>query len=74
MGHALFHAHHNCRLGRALHYARSKNADDAPMPAVAVDNQQPVSRQFLVGGQPLFNHAQRCGLCIAPFAIQPLQF
>ncbi len=43
---AVFHADDDGRLGGALDHARGENADDAAMPAVAVDDQQAVGGEF----------------------------
>jgi hypothetical protein len=53
--HAVFDADHDGRLGGALDDARGENADDAAMPAVAVDDQQAVGGEFGVGGQAGFD-------------------
>ena len=53
VGHAVFHADHDGGLGGALDDARGENADDAAMPAVAVDDEQAVGdevRRPLQGG------------------------
>ena len=42
VGHAVLDADHDGRLGGALDDARGENADDAAMPAFAVDHQQAV--------------------------------
>jgi hypothetical protein len=57
VGHAVFHADHDGRLGGALDNARGENADDAAMPAFAVDTSRR-SALVRVGGEALFDHAQ----------------
>ena len=49
VGHAVFDADDDGRLGGALDDARGENADDAAMPAVAVDDEQAVGGEFSVG-------------------------
>ena len=52
MRNAIFHADHDGGLGGALHHARSKDADDAAMPAVAIDNHEARSSKFRIVGEP----------------------
>ena len=49
VGHAVFDADDDGRLGGALDDARGEDADDAAMPAVAVDDEQAVGGEFGVG-------------------------
>ncbi len=51
VGHAVFDADHDGGLGGALDDARGENADDAAVPAFAVDDQQAVGGQFRIGGE-----------------------
>ena len=46
---AVFNADDDGRLGGALDDARGEDADDAAMPAVAVDDEQAVGGNFCVG-------------------------
>ena len=48
VGHAVFNADDDGGLGGALDDARGENADDAAVPALAVDHQQAVGGQFRV--------------------------
>jgi hypothetical protein len=55
VGDAVFNADDDGRLGGALDDARGENADDAAMPAVAVDDEQAVGGEFGVGGEAGFD-------------------
>ncbi len=46
IGHAIFNADHDSGFGSAFDHARGEDADDAAMPAVAVNNQQPIRREL----------------------------
>ena len=73
MRHAIFNADDEGRLGGALHNARGKNADDAAMPAVAIDHQQPRSGEIRIVGESRFDGGERGGLGFAALAIEALQ-
>ena len=59
--------------GLAVRSTTREDADDAAMPALAVDDEQPVRNQFVVAGKALLDYAQRGSLGIAPLAIQPFE-
>ena len=73
VGDAVFDADHDGRLGGALDHARSENADDAAMPAVAVDHEQAVGGEVGVVGEARFNGGERRGFGVAALAIEPLK-
>ena len=73
VGHAVFDADHDGRLGGALDDARGEDADDAAMPAVAIDHQQPVGGEFGVGGEAAFDGGERGGFGVAALAVEPLE-
>ncbi len=55
VGNAVFNADDERRFGGAFDNARSEDADDAAMPAVAIDNDEARRSQFLIGGEARFN-------------------
>ena len=70
---AIFHADDEGGLGGALDNARGENADDAAMPPIAVDHEEPVGCNFGVGAETGFDDGERSGLDVAAFAIEALQ-
>ena len=71
--HAVFDADHDGRLGGALDHARGQDADDAAMPAVAVDHQQAAGGKFGVVGKARFDGGQRRGFGVAALAVEPFE-
>ena len=54
MSHVVFDADDDSRLGRALDHARGQNADDAAMPALAIDDQQAICGQLRIAQPAAF--------------------
>jgi hypothetical protein len=82
VGHSVFNADYDGGLGGALNYARSEDAYDAAMPAVAVDDQKAVGgaievrlagRGFNVSAETGFDDGQGNGLGIATFLVEALE-
>ena len=71
--HAVFDADDDGRLGGALDDARGENADDAAMPAVAVDDEEAVGGEFGVGGEAGFDGGERGGFGVAALAVEALE-
>src|ERR1039458_9840549 len=74
MGYTVFHADDDGRLGGAFDDARGENADDAAMPAIAVDDEEAVGGDFGVGAKAALDNSERGGLDVAPLAIEALEF
>ncbi len=55
VGHAVFNADDDGGLGGALDDARGEDADDAAMPAVAIDDEKAVGGEFGIGGEAGFD-------------------
>ena len=74
MRHAFLYADDDRRLGRALHYTRSQDADDAAMPSVAIEHKHRFGGQSLFGSQALFNRLEHEGFRIATLEVEPFEF
>ena len=61
VGDSVLNADHDGWFRGPLHHARCQNADDAAMPALAVDDQQPVGGQFRVAAQTSFDGREGSG-------------
>ena len=61
------------RLGGAFDHARGQNADDAAVPAFAVDHQQMVGVQLRIGRQTGFDGDERSGFRVSALAVEPFQ-
>ena len=73
MGHTILNADDDGRLGGALDNARGENADDAAMPAVAVDDEEAIGGDFRIGCKACFDGGERGGFHVAALAIEPFQ-
>jgi hypothetical protein len=73
VGDTVFYADHDGRLGGALDDAGGENADDAAVPAVAVNEQQPVDSQLVVRSEADFNGGECGGLGLAALVVEPLE-
>ena len=70
---AVFDADDDGRLGGAFDHARGEDADDAAMPAVAVDNEQALGGKFGVGGETSLDCGEGAGFGFAALAIEALE-
>ncbi len=73
MGDAVFDADDDGGLGGALDDARGEDADDAAMPAVAVDDEQACGDEFGIGGEARLDDAERGGFSVAALAVEALE-
>ena len=74
VSYAVLHADNDGRLGGALDDARSENADNAAMPAIAVDDEETVGDDFFIEAETRFNHGEGSGFNIAALAVEALEF
>ena len=74
VGYTVFDADDDGRLGGALDDARGEDADDAAMPAVAVDDEEAVGGDFRVGCEAGFDGGERGGFHVAALAVEALEF
>ena len=65
VGDAVFDADDEGGLGGALDDARGENADDAAMPAVAVDDEEAVGCNFGVGAKTGLDNGKRGGFDVS---------
>ena len=70
---AVFNADDDGGLGGAFDDARSEDADDAAMPAVAVDDEQARGGKFGVGGEARLDGGECAGFGFAAFAIEAFE-
>ena len=70
---AVFNADHERRLGGAFHDARSEDADDSAMPAVAIDDEQARCGKFGIGREARLDRCECAGLGFASLAIQAFE-
>ncbi len=69
-----FDADYDGGFGGALDDARGENADNAAMPAVAVDDEEAVGDDFGVGPQACLDDSECGGFNVAALAIETLEF
>ena len=73
VGHAFFHADDDGGLGGALDDARGEDADDAAMPAFAIDDEKAVCGQVGFGCEAYFDRAEGGGFGVAAFAVEAFE-
>ncbi len=69
----IFNADDDGRLGGALFLARGEDADDAAMPTIAVDEEEPVGAKFSIRFEALLDNGERSSLHIAALAIEAFE-
>ena len=72
VGDAVFDADDDGGLGGALDDAGGEDADDAAMPAFAIDDRRPVGGEFGDGGEADFDGCEGCGFGVAALAVESL--
>ena len=70
---AVFDADDDGGFGGALDDAGGEDADDAAMPAFAVDEEQTIGDEFGVGGETLLDGAEGSGFGVAAFAVEAFE-
>ena len=70
---AVFNADDERGFGGTFDDARGEDADDAAMPAIAIDDDEACGGKISVGGEAGFNGGERAGFGFAAFAIEALE-